>query len=217
MDFATVLGFFAAGVSIATMSMRTMVPLRIVGICSNIIFITYGLLIWSLPLLALHAVLFPLNVYRLREMLKLVRDVRTASEGNLSMDWLRTYATERAIAVGDVLFRKGDPADEMFLLVSGRLRLTELDILLEPGAVVGEMGLLAPGRERTQTLECVEAGAVLGVTYEKIKELYFQNPSFGFYFLQLTTSRLFENNNRLEGLLAERELEVERLRGQAAE
>ncbi|MCB1486914.1 MAG: Crp/Fnr family transcriptional regulator [Bauldia sp.] len=217
MDFATVLGFFAAGVSIATMSMRTMVPLRIVGICSNIIFITYGLLIWSLPLLALHAVLFPLNVYRLREMLKLVRDVRTASEGNLSMDWLRTYATERAIAVGDVLFRKGDPADEMFLLVSGRLRLTELDILLEPGAVVGEMGLLAPGRERTQTLECVEAGAVLGVTYEKIKELYFQNPSFGFYFLQLTTSRLFENNNRLEGLLAEREIEVERLRREAAE
>jgi len=212
MDFATVLGFFAAGVSIATMSMRTMVPLRIVGICSNVIFITYGVLIWSLPLLALHAVLFPLNVYRLREMLKLIRDVRTASEGNLSMDWLRTYATERAIAAGEVLFRKCDAANEMFLLISGRFRLAELDIALGPGEVVGEMGLLAPGRERTQTLECVEAGAVLGVTYEKIKELYFQNPSFGFYFLQLTTSRLFENNSRLETLLAEREQEIERLK-----
>ena len=71
---------------------------------------------------------------------------------------------------------------------------------------------------RTQLLDApLQAGAVLGVTYEKIKELYFQNPSFGFYFLQLTTSRLFENNNRLEGLLAEREIEVERLRREAAE
>ncbi|MCB1495830.1 MAG: cyclic nucleotide-binding domain-containing protein [Bauldia sp.] len=217
MDYASLIGFFAAGVSIATMSMKTMVPLRIVGICSNITFVIYGLLIWSLPLLALHAVLLPLNVYRLREMLKLIRDVRTASEGSLSMDWLRAYATERAIVAGDILFRKGDAANEMFLLVAGRLRLRELDIELEPGVVVGEMGLLAPGRERTQTLECIEDGEVLRVTYDKIRELYFQNPSFGFYFLQLTTSRLFENIGRLETRLAEREREVEHLHRKAAE
>ncbi|MGC1900693.1 MAG: Crp/Fnr family transcriptional regulator, partial [Pseudolabrys sp.] len=29
-------------------------------------------------------------------------------------------------------------------------------------------------------------------------ELYFQNPQFGFYFLRLTTERLFDNISRLE-------------------
>ena len=35
-------------------------------------------------------------------------------------------------------------------------------------------------------------------TYQQVKELYFQNPQFGFYFLRLTSERLFENINRLE-------------------
>jgi CRP/FNR family cyclic AMP-dependent transcriptional regulator len=34
--------------------------------------------------------------------------------------------------------------------------------------------------------------------------LYFQNPQFGFYFLRLTTERLFENIGRLEKELAKK-------------
>jgi len=37
-----------------------------------------------------------------------------------------------------------------------------------------------------------------------VKQLYFQNPKFGFYFLQLTSRRLFENVARLEKRLAEK-------------
>ena len=36
--------------------------------------------------------------------------------------------------------------------------------------------------------------------------LYFQNPTFGFYFLRLTTERLLQNITRLETMLAQREL-----------
>jgi hypothetical protein len=35
-----------------------------------------------------------------------------------------------------------------------------------------------------------------------VKELYFQNPQFGFYFLRLTSERLFDNIARLEQELA---------------
>ncbi|MGB8620961.1 MAG: Crp/Fnr family transcriptional regulator, partial [Pseudolabrys sp.] len=51
---------------------------------------------------------------------------------------------------------------------------------------------------RTQTIECIEDGQVLTASYQQVKELYFQNPQFGFYFLRLTTERLFDNISRLE-------------------
>ena len=43
---------------------------------------------------------------------------------------------------------------------------------------------------------------MLTAGYQQVKELYFQNPHFGFYFLRLTSERLFENIKRLEEELA---------------
>ena len=39
-------------------------------------------------------------------------------------------------------------------------------------------------------------------TYDQVKMLYFQNPDFGFYFMQLATSRLFHNLELAEQRLA---------------
>jgi CRP-like cAMP-binding protein len=104
----------------------------------------------------------------------------------------------------------------MFFVVSGQLHLQEIDIDLSPGAVVGELGMLAPARARTQTLVCTQSGSVLEITYDKIEELYYQNPQFGFYFLRLSTGRLFENIARLERTLAERDQEILQLRAAVA-
>ena len=59
-----------------------------------------------------------------------------------------------------------------------------------------------PTGSRTQTLECVENGELLQITYEQAKQLYYQNPQFGFYFIQLCTRRLFQDIARLESQLA---------------
>jgi CRP/FNR family cyclic AMP-dependent transcriptional regulator len=45
---------------------------------------------------------------------------------------------------------------------------------------------------------------MLQITYEQVKQLYYQNPEFGFYFMQLATRRLFENISSLERDLAAR-------------
>ena len=66
MNYVTMIGFLAAGLVIATLSMRTMIPLRIIGLASNIAFVTYGVLFGSIPTVILHSILFPLNVYRLQ-------------------------------------------------------------------------------------------------------------------------------------------------------
>ncbi len=69
--------------------------------------------------------------------------------------------------------------------------------------MVGEFALLTPEHSRTQTLECVEAGVLLQISYGQIEQLFFQNPRFGFYFLQLITRRLLQNIARLETELAQ--------------
>ena len=84
MNYVTMIGFLAAGLVIATLSMRTMIPLRVIGLASNVAFVTYGALFGSIPTVILHGILFPLNVYRLHEMLKLVKQVEAASSLGLS-------------------------------------------------------------------------------------------------------------------------------------
>ncbi len=52
-------------------------------------------------------------------------------------------------------------------------------------------------------------GAVLTITYDRLLEIYFQNPEFGYYFLRLSTERLLQNIARLEGSIAQGEVKAQ--------
>ena len=71
MDKALVdaLGYVAAGAVLATFSTRSIRALRVLAIISNLLFIAYAASAMLLPVLALHALLLPLNVMRLCELL----------------------------------------------------------------------------------------------------------------------------------------------------
>jgi len=71
---------------------------------------------------------------------------------------------------------------------------------------MGELGFLTPNNRRTAAIECTENGHVLTISYEKLLEIYFQNPQFGYYFLVLTSQRLLENIARLEAIIAQNKL-----------
>jgi CRP/FNR family transcriptional regulator, cyclic AMP receptor protein len=196
---------FTSGASlfiVATATTKTMVPLRALTIAANVFFalVFADLHLW-LPM-GLQLLALPLNIYRMYQMLNLIKNVRAAVGGNASMDWLKPFMTSRSFKTGDILFAKGEPADRMFSTVTGRYRLRELGIELKPGDVVGELAMLAPDNRRTATLECIESGRVLSITYEQVEQLYYQNPTFGFYFLRLATARLFDNISRLEAEVA---------------
>ncbi|MGE0700179.1 MAG: Crp/Fnr family transcriptional regulator [Hyphomicrobiaceae bacterium] len=198
MSMTLALGWLAAALTLVSFFQQRMIPLRMFAIAANMIFITYALLIQAWHVVALHSILLPFNIWRLVEMRRLTEKVRAASEGNLDMGWLKPFMTSRRARKGDVLFAKGDLSDAMFYTVSGAFRLAEIDKSVMPGEVVGEIGLIAPGNRRTLTFECVEDGELLTITYAQVKQLYYQNPEFGFYFLQLTSARLFQDIRRLE-------------------
>jgi cAMP-binding proteins - catabolite gene activator and regulatory subunit of cAMP-dependent protein kinases len=198
---ANIFALLGATFFVTTLLMRTMVPLRVAGIISDIFFIAYGVLSATVTTLTLYILLLPINVYRLAQMLRLVKKARIAAQGDLSMDWLRPFMTRRKYNKGDVLFRKGDRANEMFFTVTGTFLVTELGIELPPGRLVGELAFLSPDNRRTQSIECTEDGQVLAITYDRLLEIYFQNPEFGYYFLRLSTERLLQNIARLEGII----------------
>ncbi len=199
---ANMLALTGAGLYVATLMMRTIVPLRVVGIVSMVFFIAYGALAGAVATFFLYLLSLPVNVIRLRQMLSLVKKAKLSAQGDLSMDWLRPFMTPKKYKAGDVLFRKGDAAKEMFLTVTGKFLVKEIGVELPPGRIMGELGFVDPKSRRTQTVECIEDGDVLTISYDKLLELYFQNPEFGYYFLRLTTERLSQNIARLERALA---------------
>ena len=204
MGLGEIFGYSAAVCVFLTFYMKTMVPLRIAGIASNVLFILYGFYAGAHPVLILHLALLPLNIWRLHEMQQLMRQMREATHGDLNMEWLKPFTATRNVSAGETLFRKGETANNMMVVMSGRFRLQEIDVTVEPGAVVGELGFLALDHKRMATLKCEAPVQVLVITYDQLKQVYFQNKQFGFYFLQLTTRRLFENIVRLEQELAQR-------------
>jgi CRP-like cAMP-binding protein len=185
---------------VATFVVRTIVPMRALTIVSIFFFLTSATLSGSVMYFFMYLLALPANVVRLVQIRNLVKRARSTEQGTMSLDWLKPFMTPRTYQAGDVLFRKGDPASEMFLTVRGRFLVTEIGIEIPPGRILGELGFLSPDNNRTQSVECVESGEVLTISYEKLLEIYFQNPEFGYFFLRLTSDRLLQNHARLARL-----------------
>jgi hypothetical protein len=62
------LGWLAAGLTLLTFSMRSMVALRVVALAANLSFIAYGAAAGLTPVLVLHLLLLPCNLVRLAQL-----------------------------------------------------------------------------------------------------------------------------------------------------
>jgi hypothetical protein len=191
---------------VATLLTQTMVPLRVANMVGCACFVGFGALAGDVKTFLLYLLLLPINAVRLRQMLNLVKKARAATQGDMSMEWLKPFMTEGKYRKGNVLFKKDDAANEMLLTVTGKFLVKEIGVELPPGRLMGELGFLTPNNRRTATIECVEDGQVLTITYEKLLEIYFQNPQFGYYFLVLTSQRLLENIARLDAIVAQNKI-----------
>jgi hypothetical protein len=208
-NVASMCALIGAAFYAATLLMRTMVPLRIFVLISMFFFLAYGAFAGAVSTIFMYLLLLPLNSLRLVQMLSLVKKARLAAQGDLSMEWLKPFMNRRDYRKGDVLFRKGQLAKEMFLTVTGKFLVSEIGIELPPGRILGELGFLTPNNKRTASVECVEDGTVLTIAYDRLLEVYFQNPEFGYYFLRLSTDRLLQNIARLEGVNEQNKLKLQ--------
>jgi hypothetical protein len=188
-------GYIASVLVAASFYSRTMIPLRILAICSNVFFMVYGGFSHLYPVLILHVFLFPLNILRLVQVVRLIRKVREASEAEPSIEILIPHMTRLRMRKNEVLFLLGDKADAMYCVLSGSILLTDLGKTVGKGSSIGEFGIFSPVKERLSTAVCAEDSTIGKITEDKVLQLYYQNPRFAFYLLHLVASRYLEYVN----------------------
>ena len=91
------------------------------------------------------------------------------------------------------MFRRGDPADELFVVLGGSLRLVDVAVTVGPGSVLGEIGIFAPNHQRMDTAICETDVDLAVIANDKVLELYHQNPKLGMYLIRLVSKRLLDN------------------------
>ena len=195
-------GYLASGLVFLTFCMKTLIPLRIVAVLSNVAFIVYGLAAGLVPVLVLHAALLPLNVVRTVQQVRLRDRVLAAARGDVSVETLLPFMERRHCPAGEVIFRKGDFSDFMFYLASGQIELQEPGVRIGAGNLIGEIGIFAHDGLRTATVRCTEPSDIYVLTRDRVEQLFYQNPEFGFYLIRLVTRRMIENQRGLEARLA---------------
>ena len=197
-DVVIVFGYVASGLVFATFFMRSRVRLRQVGIASNVVFIAYALVGNIIPVLVLHACLLPLNVWRLWEIGQTRKKLEAALNGDIRAEWFELFARSVELPAGAQLFAKGDLGDLMYFIVSGTVHLSQSQIDLGPGSLLGEIAIFSPHGTRTEGAVAASDVRLLAMSRDDLLTLYRQHPDFGVYLLHLVTGRLLENNRRLQ-------------------
>ena len=132
------IGYLASVLVLCTFCARTMIPLRIIALASNVAFLAYGGLLHLYPVLLLHTVLMPVNVWRLAEIFRLRGHVRKGSGGDAVFTALLPFASRLTVPQGEVVIRKGEQSDCLYLVFEGALWVADAQVELGPGSVVGD-------------------------------------------------------------------------------
>lgn len=118
---------------------------------------------------------------------------------------LRELLTTRDVASGDTLFRAGDEGDAMYLIESGRIRISITDadqkqiVLAElaRGDFFGEMAII-DGKHRSADANVIEDGRLAVLSRERFLRLINDNPIVALEMLSATFSRLRHTDKMLQ-------------------
>ncbi len=193
MGWQEFVGYLGSFLLFSTFWMRTMIPLRIAAIGGNLAMATYAALAGFYPMVGLQMLALPVNVARLVQMRRLTRRVALASGGEFTAGALVPFMKREVHEDGDVLFRAGDESGCMYLIREGKVRLVEVDRVLGPDEIFGEIGVISARNRRTATAVCEGHTTLMKLDQDHVLQLYFQEPEFGFYLIRLVTDRLLHN------------------------
>ena len=105
---------------------------------------------------------------------------------------------ERDLVRGDMLFREGDPADALYVVIRGRLAIAIANpidnretvvSLMEAGDLFGEMAMLDAG-PRSAMARALEPSTVLSIPYDGVLELFRKQPDLLWGVTRLLAQRL---------------------------
>jgi CRP/FNR family transcriptional regulator, cyclic AMP receptor protein len=96
---------------------------------------------------------------------------------------------------GSTIFAKGDRADKLYFIEQGRILFPELGRGLSTGGFFGEVGLFAPQGVRSASAVCEGDCRLCAITRDKVLELYYQDPGFGFFLIRMVSALVQEDGH----------------------
>ncbi|HSL04493.1 MAG TPA: cyclic nucleotide-binding domain-containing protein [Nitrospiraceae bacterium] len=203
-DITTAIGILGGAFYVASQFQKAMISLRVLALASNVLYLIYSPLLTDyqitklivIPTFLVNFILLPINAKRLLEIIRLTKQVEQATVESPVSEWLLPHMHLRKHKAGEVLFRKGDVADEIVYVASGKLKLQGIDHCVGPGELIGEIGLFSPEKVRTLTVVCETDCELYQMTDQEIYRLYYQNPKLGFFFMRLIVERLLRDVKR---------------------
>lgn len=136
------IGYAASALIVISLAMRSVVKLRSVSFVGSVVFVVYGVLIGSIPIVLSNAIIAGLNVFYLRRELAAPKSrlgaVPIAADAPFLTDFLESHLTDirrtqpefQSVAEADrvwLLMRDGLPAGAL----AGRLRDGTLEVSLD--------------------------------------------------------------------------------------
>ena len=109
---------------------------------------------------------------------------------------LATMFEEVAFEAGDVLFRTGQKATQVYAIIDGELEMRMPDGRTDPlrrGSVVGEYGLFGSGT-CDSTVTALRGGRALALDYARFHRFLLAFPECSFALLRLTVERLLSRD-----------------------
>jgi CRP/FNR family cyclic AMP-dependent transcriptional regulator len=106
--FAELVGIAAAAASLYAAHSKTIIPLRAAALAANCLAMAYSFLHGTYPTFALNLILLPMNAWRLRDMLNLIRDVDRAVKSDMNADWLLPYMRPKNFKAGEAIIRRAN-------------------------------------------------------------------------------------------------------------
>lgn len=105
--------------------------------------------------------------------------------------------TERSFRPRQLLFSAGEPAERVYLLLKGRVKIYQVaengkEIILDvvsKGGIVGDMAVVEAG-ERTACAAAIDETVAVSISWEDFSHLVQQSPRLGFAMMELMAHRL---------------------------
>jgi CRP/FNR family cyclic AMP-dependent transcriptional regulator len=203
MSFQTVelIGFAASALVFLTFCMQTLLPLRLIAAASNVLFIIYAGVAGLTPILILHGLLFPVNIWRLLQQLKLRRRIASTFSHPPEINLLMPFMTFEKFEAGSQIFSKGDPADRLYVVIEGEVRVEGVEQTIKKGDIFGEIGLFSCKGLRTGTVSAVGQVETTWINRPAVIKVFEDHPDFALALTMLIASRLIENQTTLRNQL----------------
>ena len=115
--------------------------------------------------------------------------------GTLGVDetgfqWPVAFMRRELFKQGEYLFKAGDPADKLFFIASGLIRLPELERSMKTGQVLGEVGMFSPNRCRSASALAEEDVETYTMGREEVRNLMSRDPGLATGLIEVVLKRM---------------------------